>query len=244
MSNVPKVEEVCKLIETYGKNKRIKTVNAISFIAKKHPLNKLIRLEIPQDKNTIDNININELLRNIILATSTFESNIGNYSEYIKFKEIYEIVKNSDEEASLKEKMLKDISLSIAENSPENEFKNNITLHTLAKKTLLVLSTKNLASVMFYNELINHLKHKTNKTYVPPNTYKKYENNSIYEKEYDRNKGFIDIKDIKDIQTKPNVDDVNMFPDILQKKQPQVNEYWEKNKIAENNVSVSETNNW
>ena len=181
----PNISDFIDLLIKYGNNNRIMSFNIQQHIPRKNNLYKIIKLDIITVHAVINNIDLNKLLKNLIILTSDIQCQLGNYSEYIRYKHIYDIVYNDKyedlpsgregeiarfhgQDENIKKFMLKEINLKIDEYSIENEFKNNKILHNLSKNIFLFLTNNSIECTEFYNDTLKQLKGKKQGIYVAP----------------------------------------------------------------------------
>lgn len=223
--NKPNLDEFINLLNKYSRNVRVNSINAIQYLPRKSTLFKLMKTDIPVERMIINNINLNKILKNLIVLTSEHSCPIGDYNEYIRYKGIYDTIESDTSlESNVREEMLKHTREKMIEYSIENEFKNNKSVHNLAKKILIFLSVNSIDSNEFYRDAVIKLKGQTSGVYVAPtinyrenrenNRYPR--NNTIYQPPTESTKtgDFIDIHKITQSQS-VNIDDKEAFPEVL-----------------------------
>jgi hypothetical protein len=228
----PSIGEFVDLLVKYGKDNRVNSITASQNLPRKSTLFKLIKTDIPLDRSMIDGINLNKLLKNLIVLTSDHSCPIGDHNEYTRYKEIHDKILSEPGEKQIRDKMLKQIEDKMREYTIENEFKNNKSIHNFTKKMLMFLATNSIESNEFVKDVSTRIKGQNNGIYVAPT-------NTVYNPTYNRNKYFENAGkyhppniytnmhahtdtsgnenfiDIKNIERCPLITDKNLFPDLV-----------------------------
>lgn len=218
----PNIDNFIEMLNKYGKNTRINSINALQNLPKKSKFYKIMRSDIPPERAIIDSINLNKLLKNLILLTSDESCPLGDYNEYMRYKEIYDQINKDEPDEKLKNQMLIQIENKMKEYSIENEFKTEKSLHNYVKKMFLFLITNSFESNEFYKDVVSKIKGNKSGIYVAPsvNTYNHdrfsyNRTNNIYQPPTIMKKQLIDddnFINISNIQKCPSIDDKELFP--------------------------------